>query len=43
MVFTLGPRPPVLTNVYSSSARSGTMTFEQPIGSTPVVRPCGPS
>jgi hypothetical protein len=27
----------------SSATWSGTTTFEQPIGSTPVVRPCGPS
>jgi hypothetical protein len=27
----------------SSVTSSGTMTFEQPIGSTPVVRPCGPA
>jgi hypothetical protein len=26
-----------------SSSSSGTITFEQPLGSTPVVRPCGPS
>ena len=26
-----------------SSTSSGTMTFEQPLGSTPVVRPCGPA
>jgi hypothetical protein len=26
-----------------SSSSSGTITFEQPLGSTPVVRPCGPA
>ena len=26
-----------------SVSSSGTTTFEQPIGSTPVVRPCGPA
>ena|SRR6187402_887251 len=26
-----------------SASSSGTTTFEQPIGSTPVVRPCGPA
>ena len=26
-----------------SASASGTMTFEQPLGSTPVTRPCGPS
>ena len=26
-----------------SVASSGTTTFEQPLGSTPVVRPCGPA
>jgi hypothetical protein len=27
----------------SSATWSGTTTFEQPLGSTPVVRPCGPA
>ena len=31
-------RPPQV-----SMTSSGTITFEQPLGSTPVVRPCGPS
>ncbi len=26
-----------------SVSSSGTTTFEQPLGSTPVVRPCGPA
>jgi hypothetical protein len=26
-----------------SASSSGTITFEQPVGSTPVARPCGPS
>jgi hypothetical protein len=30
------------TPQFSMSA-SGTITFEQPLGSTPVVRPCGPA